>query len=514
MEFSSTLRSGLVASVMATPAGMVVLSLLSVLVALRMWRGVNARDNEPPRLPYWIPWLGSAIYVSRDLNGIIESAKKLFGPRIFTVTAAGLRIHITNHPPDVADIFRNPKTFLFHPLVTQGMQNIYSFLPETLEKMAKPIHGTPESSLFGNSHDFYQRHLMPGKSFDFLMERFIKELTLLLDGSALNLTSGDKVIDAEKGILEVLLFHWTRNAIGVTATNTVMGPRLLKENPDFLDKFWEFDNDVVKLMYKYPKFLTKRAVASRDFCAKVLTKIMAEEENFRDEQADMIWRRTEHFQEAGLNDEESALCTLTIIWGLQTNTGKVGFWTLVHIAAYPGLADRIRQETSGAYSTGTLNATYIQNSSPLLTSVFHEVLRLVTTSVTARVAGSDANISGYSLREGDLLLAPIWPLQRSKEIWGEDANVFDPERYLRDPEKFRSPVFRPFGGGVTLCPGRALAKMEVCLFVADVLRRWDVEVLEKGSGLEKVPRGCHSFPGVKDLEAGRDVRVRLTPRAG
>ena len=72
-----------------------------------------------------------------------------------------------------------------------------------------------------------------------------------------------------------------------------------------------------------------------------------------------------------------------------------------------------------------------------------------------------------------------------------NADQMDPDRFLNDKSLERSSSFKPFGGGVTMCSGRNLARREVLAWLAIVLNRYDMEVLEEG---RKSPGGIQGKP--------------------
>lgn len=77
---------------------------------------------------------------------------------------------------------------------------------------------------------------------------------------------------------------------------------------------------------------------------------------------------------------------------------------------------------------------------------------------------------------------------RNKTAWGEDADVFRPERWLRGEgeteeayhERLR--VFNTsdltFGGGSRVCIGRNLANMEVYKIVATLVGRYEIALAD------------------------------------
>lgn len=158
----------------------------------------------------------------------------------------------------------------------------------------------------------------------------------------------------------------------------------------------------------------------------------------------------------------------------------------------------------------------ILNHSPRMEAVFLEVLRLMDDPGTSREILSDTMIGSKKLRAGAKLLVPYRQLHLDARIFGPNATSFNADRFLQGGDSSglaRSPAFRPFGGGVTLCPGRFLARQEVLMFVATLLWRYDVRVVaERGDG------GRDGFPKPKDRQPplgmmgpikGHDIAVEL-----
>jgi unspecific monooxygenase len=66
-------------------------------------------------------------------------------------------------------------------------------------------------------------------------------------------------------------------------------------------------------------------------------------------------------------------------------------------------------------------------------------------------------------------------LHRDPEVWGADAERFDPDRF--DPKSVRSRVphtFKPFGTGARACIGRQFALHEATLVLGLLLRRYEL----------------------------------------
>ncbi|KAL8923567.1 MAG: hypothetical protein Q9208_004514 [Pyrenodesmia sp. 3 TL-2023] len=203
------------------------------------------------------------------------------------------------------------------------------------------------------------------------------------------------------------------------------------------------------------------------------------------------------------------------------NGYKLAFWYLAFILQSPSLYAAIFNEVALAFrptdnGDSSSRMDRILNHSPRMEAVFLEVLRLMTDPGTSRQILSDTVIGSKTLQAGAKLLIPYRQLHLDERIFGNTASSFDADRFRRDETLARSPGFRPFGGGVTLCPGRFLARQEVLVFVAELMWRYDVRVVEERGGEGgrdgEFPRPRDSRPplGMMGPIKGHDVVVEIT----
>lgn len=193
------------------------------------------------------------------------------------------------------------------------------------------------------------------------------------------------------------------------------------------------------------------------------------------------------------------------------NVHKVTFWVFAHIAHDPKLLDIIRQETQPGVIDDVPCVRYLTESCPRLESIFYEVLRIYSSSSLMRKVLSPTTIGGKILRAGNQVIAPYRQLHYNQDFWGVNADKFDPDRFLRDKSLIQSPSFRPFGGGVNLCPGRHLGKSIVATFVALTLSRFEVS-LDSQQGVQAFPSGDLGTPTIGTISPMDDDRLifRLT----
>ena len=97
------------------------------------------------------------------------------------------------------------------------------------------------------------------------------------------------------------------------------------------------------------------------------------------------------------------------------------------------------------------------------------------------------------------------------EYFGADPLEFDAKRFVDNVTYQRHPAFRPFGGGQAQCPGRQMAKQTALVFVAYMLHKYDIELMDA----QDFPKPNHdNHPGVAIMAPaeGQDLLVRLTER--
>jgi unspecific monooxygenase len=79
------------------------------------------------------------------------------------------------------------------------------------------------------------------------------------------------------------------------------------------------------------------------------------------------------------------------------------------------------------------------------------------------------------MRPEDWAIIILPMVHRDPEVWGEDADRFDPDRFTPERSRGRAPhVYKPFGTGERSCIGRQFALHEAVLALARLLHRYDL----------------------------------------
>lgn len=83
--------------------------------------------------------------------------------------------------------------------------------------------------------------------------------------------------------------------------------------------------------------------------------------------------------------------------------------------------------------------------------------------------------TGHRMRPGDWALVLLPLVHRDPEVWGADAEEFDPDRFLPERSRGRpAHSYKPFGTGERACIGRQFALHEAVLVLAMLLHRHDL----------------------------------------
>lgn len=121
-------------------------------------------------------------------------------------------------------------------------------------------------------------------------------------------------------------------------------------------------------------------------------------------------------------------------------------------------------------------------------------------------------IGNKILQPGTNVLMPSRQLHMNSDVWGQDYKNFDAERFVNGKNLLKHSSYRPFGGGVSYCPGRVMAKEQVYAFIAIIFRRFDLK-LAQGEGI-KFPNLDESTPAlgitgpVKGMDIVMDMKIR------
>ncbi|KAK3293623.1 cytochrome P450 [Chaetomium fimeti] len=175
-------------------------------------------------------------------------------------------------------------------------------------------------------------------------------------------------------------------------------------------------------------------------------------------------------------------CLNLLLAGRDT-TGCCLQWAFRLLASHQQVLDKLRREigqVSGLGMDASPPTMEDLRRMPYLGVVIKEVLRLYPSVpvnsreavrlTTLPVGGGPDGKSPVLVRPGEGVGYSVYAMHRRKDIYGEDAHQFRPERWEGDRLKDVGWAYLPFNGGPRLCLGQEFALQEVAYTVARVVQ--------------------------------------------
>ena len=122
------------------------------------------------------------------------------------------------------------------------------------------------------------------------------------------------------------------------------------------------------------------------------------------------------------------------------------------------------------------------NQMPYLQACMKEAMRLhpaVGMLLERFVPEGGVTIAGKYLSAGTIVGANPWVVARDKGVYGDDTDIFRPERWLEADAvqlKLMERNYLAFGAGSRTCLGKNISLLEMNKLVPQILRNFEVEL--------------------------------------
>lgn len=149
-------------------------------------------------------------------------------------------------------------------------------------------------------------------------------------------------------------------------------------------------------------------------------------------------------------------------------------WTLFELVQHPEVVKKIQEEVSSVCGGESLKFEHIKKLR-YTQAVLDEGLRLhPSVPLDAKIAlRNDILPDGTEIMANNIVMYDPYGQGRDKDLWGDDALVFRPERWLEFQNKPSTFVFTAFNAGPRECLGRRLAEVEMCAFLVGILQTFE-----------------------------------------
>ncbi|XP_055642301.1 cytochrome P450 4c21-like [Toxorhynchites rutilus septentrionalis] len=166
---------------------------------------------------------------------------------------------------------------------------------------------------------------------------------------------------------------------------------------------------------------------------------------------------------------------LTIIAAGHDTSAQMVAHTCLFLAMFPDLQEQLFAEIEEnlTASETDIEADSIKNL-PFLDKVIKESMRLAPVGpIIARTNLVDIELDGYRIPRGNIFVFNFYMLHRRKDVWGPNAEQFDPENFSPERSVGRHPfAFLPFSGGSRNCIGARYAMFSTKIMTIHIVRNF------------------------------------------
>ena len=222
-------------------------------------------------------------------------------------------------------------------------------------------------------------------------------------------------------------------------------------------------------------------------------------------------------QTGNFSDQQLVDQMLTFLAAGHETTSSAFTWATYLLTQHPQVCAALRAEIRaqlpgpGQPVPGGFDLATTLESLPLLNGVIQETLRLFpTVPVTVRVASRDTTLLGHPVPKGTFVQICPFAINRSPDLWGNDAEEFRPSRWIDTDENTGEQRANASGGaqsnyanltflhGPRSCIGQGFAKAELRAITAAFVGSFEFQmadptekIIVSGSVTTKPKNGMH-----------------------
>ncbi|KAG0480108.1 hypothetical protein HPP92_010966 [Vanilla planifolia] len=233
-----------------------------------------------------------------------------------------------------------------------------------------------------------------------------------------------------------------------------------------------------------------KAMRARSRLGDLLREVVKERREKDDAGTDLLSCLMEWRDEEGgrLSDEQIADNVIGLLFAAQDTTASVLTWLIKYLNDHPKLLKAAKAEQMAIYEMNgcgrrPLEWTQIK-SMPLTYKIILESLRMASViSFAFREAVADVEYKGCLIPKGWKVMPLFRNIHHNPDFFS-DPQKFDPSRFNTSP---MPNTFLPFGNGEHACPGNELAKLQMLVFVHQLVTQYRFEVVGSQTEVEYGP---------------------------
>nr|XP_018667221.1 methyl farnesoate epoxidase isoform X1 [Ciona intestinalis] len=279
-----------------------------------------------------------------------------------------------------------------------------------------------------------------------------------------------------------------RKLLSNIVTNLIMGKRFNYEDEKLQAIVDHRPTSSVVMFIPFLRFIPpfkqgyQRLIASTQRVLDIISEITEEHKNSFDENnlrdfidiflLEMKRRNSEYFTELQLLH----LVRDLFVGAIDTTTATLG-WGIICLLHYPECQVRIQEEIDDVIGSAEPDMSHHERM-PYLRAFIQEVHRFKTIAPLniPHCVTEDCVLFGYHIPKSTPVMSNIWRVHNDPEYW-KNPEKFSPERHLDSEGRFvPSNRVLSFAVGHRSCLGIQLARVELFLFYASTLKKYEFQV--------------------------------------
>ncbi|NXB38047.1 CP2C1 protein, partial [Eulacestoma nigropectus] len=170
--------------------------------------------------------------------------------------------------------------------------------------------------------------------------------------------------------------------------------------------------------------------------------------------------------------EDLVMSVFNLFGAGTVSTSNTLVFFLLMLAKHPHVQAKVQEEIDAVVGSGRAPSMEDKLRMPYTNAVIHELQRLLKTRIEnfPRMTTQDVLFRGYTIPKGTPVIPVLSSVHSDPTQW-ENPKKVDPGHFLDEKGEFRKhEAFMAFSAGKRICPGEALARMELFLFLTTLLQ--------------------------------------------